>query len=180
MYCLFLVDLIFVAAMLSFVKGYPIETAIMDSNKKASGIMSAAPTSTHLKSLIKFLQRSPSTFHAVEESCQYLLSQGFKALDESTIWHFGFQDIEIDSTEDSWIVPGGKYFLKRQGSSLLAFTVGKNFNPALGLSGDSSNYFKIIAAHTDSPCLKVRRLFLDSMINYFLGTSESEKSQGRL
>lgn len=41
-----------------------------------------------------------------------------------------------------------KYFLSRNGSALVAFTVGDSFS-----AGDG---YVILAAHSDSPCLKVK------------------------
>ena len=121
----------------------------------------------HLNGMLKFLQQSPSPYHAVENVGQLLLSNGFKLLDESQVWCLG-----------SAIQPGGKYFIKRQGSSLITFTVGKRFDPM-----DLYSRFKIIAAHTDSPCLKVLMDTgkpLTSIINITLDPSKSEKSQGWL
>jgi len=44
---------------------------------------------------------------------------------------------------------GGKYYITRNNASIAAFTIGKQFN-------QSSGGFVIAAAHTDSPCFKVR------------------------
>ena len=46
--------------------------------------------------------------------------------------------------------PGGKYYFNRNGSTLVAFTVGSKFQPG--------NSFKAVGAHTDSPVLKGNRV----------------------
>lgn len=81
--------------------------------------------------LIDFLENSPTAYHACENAKNFLLSRGFCELFET-------QDWEIEA--------GGKYFVVRGGSSLIAFTVG---------SLDDFSY-KIAAAHLDSPALKLK------------------------
>lgn len=58
----------------------------------------------------------------------------------------GFQEL---SETDNWsLKKGGRYYFTRNLTTLIAFTVGASF--------DSNNTgFKIIGAHTDSPCLKL-------------------------
>ncbi|MFR1982979.1 MAG: hypothetical protein ACLS4Z_04025 [Christensenellaceae bacterium] len=81
--------------------------------------------------LLDFLETSYTAYHAVENAKQLLLGNGFIALSE---------------TDDWAIEEGGKYFVERNGSSLVAFTV--------GALDDFS--FKIVASHTDSPALKLK------------------------
>lgn len=81
--------------------------------------------------LLDFLETSYTAYHAVENAKQLLLGNGFIALSE---------------TDDWAIEEGGKYFVERNGSSLVAFTVG-----AL-----DDFFFKIVASHTDSPALKLK------------------------
>ena len=85
--------------------------------------------------LIKFIDSSPSPFHAVKTSVGMLESAGFECLREL----------------DSWmgqIKRGGKYYITRNQSSLFAFVVPPNYQVGDG--------FNIIGAHSDSPCLRVR------------------------
>lgn len=50
---------------------------------------------------------------------------------------------------DEWdLKPGGRYFFTRNMSSLVAFAVGAKYTSGSG--------FHVIAAHTDSPCLKLK------------------------
>ena len=82
-----------------------------------------------MKNLLKFLETSLTAYHAVENAKAFLAEKGFTALDERESWN---------------LKAGGKYFVTRNGSSLIAFTYQKSGN------------FKIVASHTDSPCFKLK------------------------
>ncbi|MDY4186427.1 MAG: M18 family aminopeptidase [Candidatus Borkfalkiaceae bacterium] len=84
---------------------------------------------------IEFLNLSKTQYHATENAQKMLLSAGFKRLFESEPFN---------------VEKGGRYFIVKDGSALIAFTVG-NFD--LNNDGD---LFKIVASHTDSPCFKVK------------------------
>ena len=61
-----------------------------------------------VQGFLKFVQASPSAFHAVAAAVKLLEEKGFAPLKE----------------RDSWqLVPGGKYYVTRNLSSLIAFTV---------------------------------------------------------
>jgi aspartyl aminopeptidase len=83
--------------------------------------------------LAKFLDASPTPFHAVSEMSNLLRDAGFSELSESDDWS---------------LVVGGKHFVTRNESSLIAFIVGAE---PLTTSG-----IKMVGAHTDSPCLMVK------------------------
>jgi aspartyl aminopeptidase len=85
--------------------------------------------------LIDFIKKSPTPFHAVETMIQTLERHGFKQLDEAAPW-------SIDSGEQ-----GGRYFVTRNDSSIIAFRLNKPL---------TENGMRMVGAHTDSPCLKVK------------------------
>ena len=82
--------------------------------------------------LLEFLKKSPTAFHAVENIKKELIDNGYDELLEGSYWN-----IEI----------GGKYFVTRNNSSIIAFHVGKKLD----------NYaFHIVASHSDCPTFKVK------------------------
>ncbi len=85
------------------------------------------------QALCQFLNRSPTQFHAVSVMGAKLEKHGFQLLNE----------------QDEWgVLSPGDYYVTRNGSSIIAFTL-----PALDLA---TSGFHMVAAHTDSPCLKVK------------------------
>ncbi len=85
--------------------------------------------------LLRFIDRSPTPYHAVAESLRRLSAAGFSELDEAELWALS---------------PGDARYVVRGGGSLLAFVVGER-SPAEG-------GFHWIGAHTDSPNLRVKPL----------------------
>jgi len=84
-----------------------------------------------LKGLTDYINESPSSFHAVMNARKELEEAGFTQIFEC----------------DSWkIKPGGKYYVLRNDSAIIAFRV-----PKKEYSG-----FMITASHSDSPCLKLK------------------------
>ena len=81
--------------------------------------------------LIDFLKNSPTAYHACENVANVLEERGFTRLSE---------------TEDWALCENGKYYVIRDGSSLVAFTVGNL---------DDFSY-KLAVSHTDSPALKLK------------------------
>jgi aspartyl aminopeptidase len=82
--------------------------------------------------LLNYLDQSPSPFHAVSSLNTELLANGFIQLHE----------------HDAWQLTPGKYFVTRNDSSIIAFVMGKQSLLETGM--------RIVGAHTDSPCLKVK------------------------
>lgn len=86
---------------------------------------------TSVKELAEFLESSPSCFHAAENMKNMLLKAHFEQLYENRKWY---------------IRPGGNYFVTRNGSALIAFTI-----PEHSFSG-----MRIMASHGDSPTFKIK------------------------
>eukprot|EP01038_Epipyxis_sp_PR26KG_P007303 gene7303-9950_t len=84
---------------------------------------------------ITFLDSCPEPFICVAEVSSKLVDNGFLKLEESAVWR-------------NAILPKGKYFFVRNGSSIVAFVVGGKFQ--------TGNGYKILCAHTDSPNLKLK------------------------
>ena len=81
--------------------------------------------------LFDFLAASPSCYHAVQALAERLERNGYAQLREQDAWA---------------LTPGGKYFVTRNGSSLLSFRI-----PQSAPAG-----FLMAAAHTDSPTFKIK------------------------
>ncbi len=88
---------------------------------------------SNIQDLLDFIDASPSPWHVVTTSSERLTKAGFKALNESEAWQ---------------LETGGRYFVTRGGSSIIAFTIGQNSLPISG--------FNMVGAHTDSPGLRLK------------------------
>ena len=84
--------------------------------------------------LLEFLKHSPTSYHAVRSMANRLEAAGFSQLDEKKSWQ---------------LKPKTGYYVVRNGSSIIAFTTGKK--------GDFiTNGTRMVGAHSDSPCLKLK------------------------
>ena len=81
--------------------------------------------------LLDFISSSPSVYHVVANMAAGLERAGFTRLEEKERFH---------------LEEGGKYFVTRSSSSLIAFTIPR------GRIGSA----RMIAAHTDSPTFKLK------------------------
>ena len=81
--------------------------------------------------LFRYIESCPTAYHACGHTGEVLVSEGYEPLSEGEPWA---------------LIPGGKYFVRRNGSSLIAFRI-----PADGYLG-----FMLTASHGDSPCFKLR------------------------
>ncbi len=84
--------------------------------------------------MLEFIDRSPTARFAVENIKTILESEGFEELFENGTW-----DIE----------EGGRYFVTRAGSSVVAFRIPKR----------EVCSFHAVLSHTDSPCFKLKPNF---------------------
>ena len=82
-----------------------------------------------LKDLMNFLDSSVTMFHAINECEKVLKDSGYIYLPEN----------------EKWNIRAGKYYTKRNSSSLIAFDIA---------NGDY--HFQISAAHSDSPTFKLK------------------------
>ena len=89
-----------------------------------------------LEQFLNFAEQSPTAFHAAANLAETLRQNGYRELRET----------------DPWMVDaGGKYYVMRNDSALIAFAV-----PETGFGP-----FRMAAAHGDSPTFKLKQLFED-------------------
>lgn len=81
--------------------------------------------------LIAFIEKSPTSFHAVDTVRRELDEAGFMQLQECDMWK---------------LVSGGRYYVTRNRSSIIAFTLPRGRVGA----------FQLIASHSDSPAFKIK------------------------
>ena len=85
------------------------------------------------KRMIRFIDASPTPYHAVSKVAAQLQEDGFSQLKE----------------EDAWTIePGARRYVIRGDSTIVAFQVGTKSPAAAG--------YRILGAHTDSPALRVK------------------------
>ncbi|KAL6715688.1 hypothetical protein ACLMJK_006649 [Lecanora helva] len=95
--------------------------------------MTASASPAH--DLVSFLNASPTPFHAVHNVIRRLERAGYQRLEEKEPW-------------SPRCAPGGKYYLTRNTSTIMAFAIGKRWRPGKPVA--------MIGAHTDSPTLRVK------------------------
>ncbi len=83
--------------------------------------------------LMEFIKLSPTPFHAVQTMIGRMECMGYQQLFESDVWQ---------------LKKGKAYYVTRNDSSIIAFKLGTEDLTATGI--------KMVGAHTDSPCLKVK------------------------
>ncbi len=99
---------------------------------------------SHLsQALLDFIECCPTAYHTVASLKKALIENGFAELSEGQTWA---------------LTNGGKYFVTRNGSSLLAFTLPCGSTEWKGA--------RVIAAHNDSPAFKLKDIFDASANGY--------------
>lgn len=83
--------------------------------------------------LIDYLKASPTPFHACSSLARQLEAAGYQRLDEREPWR---------------AQPRGRYYVTRNDSSIIAVQLGRRSPLESGL--------RLVGAHTDSPCLRVK------------------------
>ncbi len=81
--------------------------------------------------LLKFIEKSPSCFHVIANMKEELENAGFQKLSENQVWK---------------LKENGKYYVTRNGSSIIAFKI-----PKKEFTG-----FHIMASHSDAPSFKIK------------------------
>ena len=88
---------------------------------------------TEQQKLFDMLRAGVTPFMCVEESEKRLAEAGFEKI----------------NYEDEWnLAPSGKYMINHHGTTLFAFTVGKEFK--------ATDMIRMAAAHTDYPCFRIK------------------------
>lgn len=85
----------------------------------------------YAKEILKLIDKSPTAYHVIANAKDILDAAGYTGLRENEVWK---------------LEAGGKYYVTRNDSSLIAFAV-----PKPDYKG-----FRIIASHSDSPCPKLK------------------------
>ncbi len=88
-------------------------------------------TSSLVQHLCEFIAQSPTPFHATRNLLDEFSQAGFQILSEQEDWN---------------IRDNSAYVITRNDSSIIAFRTGQNFR----------NGIKMLGAHTDSPCLRIK------------------------
>ena len=83
------------------------------------------------QALFDYIAASPTAYQAAEHTAELLMKAGFTELNENVPWK---------------LRANGKYFVSRNGSSVIAFKT-----PESHFTG-----FMITASHSDSPCFKIK------------------------
>lgn len=82
-------------------------------------------------SFLDYVAHSPTVFQAAQQACDMLDAAGFTRLSEHEAWE---------------ILPGGRYYVTRNRSALVAFAVPEN----------GFTHCQIVASHGDSPTFKLK------------------------
>lgn len=85
------------------------------------------------RGMIEFIDRCPTPYHVTDAVAERLRAAGFEPLSERDAWS---------------LEPGDRRFVVREGATVVAFVVG---TPSPATAG-----FRLVGAHTDSPCPRLK------------------------
>ena len=88
---------------------------------------------SYCKPFCDFISNNPTIYHTVDHLTHQLKAAGFKKLSQRDTWK---------------LENGGRYFVERNGSSMIAFIVGESYEPGNGVA--------MLAGHIDSLCAKLK------------------------
>ncbi|KAI1312142.1 aspartyl aminopeptidase-like protein [Xylaria venustula] len=94
---------------------------------------------------LDFVNASPTPYHAVQQAIVRLEKAGFAPVKERDNW-------------SSTLKPGGKYYMTRNGSTIVAFAIGAQWRPG--------NPIAMLGAHTDSPTLRIKPVSKKSGVGF--------------
>ncbi|KAI1504246.1 peptidase [Biscogniauxia marginata] len=94
---------------------------------------------------LDFVNASPTPYHAVQSAIVRLEKAGFSGIKERENW-------------SSTLKPGGKYYMTRNASTIVAFAIGSKWKPG--------NPIAMLGAHTDSPCLRIKPVSKKSGVGF--------------
>jgi aminopeptidase I len=118
------------------------------------------------KPYLEFMTENPTVFHAVDYFKQKLVKSGYKEVGSRiTVSPPSAANrlcLQL-SSRDSWagkLEPGGKYYVTRNGSSIIAFAVGKAYEPGNGVA--------MIAGHIDALTARLKPVSTKSNSNGYV------------
>ena len=85
------------------------------------------------EALMKFIDKSPSVYHAIKNAGEFLEAKGF---------------VHLNREDTFELKPQGRYFVTNNGSALIAWQMPK--------SGNAENGFRIVGSHSDSPTFRIK------------------------
>lgn len=99
----------------------------------------------HAQGFLDFLNDAPTVFHAISHYAERLESKGFHRISEREDWSQKLRN-------------GGQYFVTRNGSSIVAFTVGKQYKASAPIA--------MIGTHMDALTMRVKPISEHRELSY--------------
>ncbi|KAI1340873.1 aminopeptidase-like protein [Xylariaceae sp. FL0016] len=112
----------------------PLQLTEHKASCSACNVVNSKPES-FTEPFCTFLKENPTIFHSVDYFKSKMSSLGYKELPAREDW-------------SGKLEPGGKYYVTRNGSTVIAFTVGKAYKPGNGVA--------MIAGHIDALTAKLK------------------------